>query len=286
MRFPTGLAQFDLMTCGGLPAGVVELAGPDSSGKTALSLSCAREACLAGLPCALIFMQGSAPDTEFVRQAGHPNILVVRPTTGESALEAAHSCLQRGVKLVIIDSIANVRPLHEDQLELGEIEDGASRMLHHGLHALRSVAWRKDALVLLTNEIRAKLSSRRGTISAYERVMQCIPDMRLRVERVHTHLEWGELDHIRSTLQVTHSTIQPPGTACSFRLYGIRGVNRGRELLECLIDRGVFERTGAYWKGLGDVLGPGYEKAAEQVLVRHDHYMEVLREDYRGDDQS
>lgn len=280
MRFPTGLAAFDLMTCGGLPAGVVELAGPDSSGKTAIALSCAREACLAGLPCALIYMQGSAPDTDFVHHAGHPDILVVCPTTGESALDAAHTCLRRGVKVVIIDSIANVRPLREDGLELGQMDVGASRMIHHGLHHLRAEAWKRDSLILLTNEIRAKQGSRNATISAYERVVQDLADMRMRVHRIHTHLEYGELDHVEVELRVTHSTIQPPGTRTTTRLFGLRGVDRGRELLEALIDREVFVRTGAYWKGLGDVLGPGYVKASEQLNGRYDHYVEALHEEH------
>lgn len=279
MRFPTGLAAFDVSTCGGLPAGVVELAGPDSSGKTAVALSCMREAGLSGLPCALIYMQGAAPDIDFIRTAGNPNTMVIRPTTGESALHAAHVCLRRGVRVVVIDSIANVRPAREDTLPMGEVDFGAARMLHQGLHEIQREAWKQDSLVLLTNEIRARQGGRRNqTISAYESVMPAVTDMRIRIARVETTLEYGELAEVVVRLTVTSSTTTIPGTQSIGRLFGATGVDRGRELLELMIARGLFIRTGAYWKGLGDVLGPGYHKASQQVALRHQHYWEVLRD--------
>jgi recombination protein RecA len=280
MRFPTGLAAFDVSTCGGFPAGVVELAGPDSSGKTTVALSCMREAGTAGLPCALIYMQGAAPDTDFIRTAGNPDTMVVRPTTGESALHAAHVCLQRGVRVVVIDSVANVRPGREDTLPMGEVDFGAARMLYHGLHALQREAWKRDSLVLLTNEIRARQGGRRNqTISAYESVLPFVTDMRVRIARTETTLEYGELAEVVVRLTVASSSTTLPGTTAVGRLFGATGVDRGRELLELMIERGVFVRTGAYWKGRGDVLGPGYRKAAQQVEQRYQHYWEVLRDD-------
>lgn len=280
MRFPTGLLEFDLLTCGGLPAGVVELSGPDSSGKTTIALSCMREAGLSSLPCALIHMQGSAPDIEFVKTAGNPDALVVRPTSGESALHAAHTCLQRGVKVVVIDSIANVRPAREDKLPMGEMDPGAIRMIHHGLHHLQREAWRQDSLVLMTNEIRANLKGRRNqTVSAYEPVLSSVTDMRIQLTRQEAHLAFGELAEVRVRLHVTHSTTQPPGFQADGRLFGRVGVDRNRELLEMLIRNDIFVRTGAYWKGLGDMLGPGYDKASRQVGQRYQHYREVLNGD-------
>lgn len=275
MRFPTGLAAFDVSTCGGLPAGVVEVSGPDSSGKTAMSLSCAREAGMAGLPCVLISMQGS-PDTDFVRTAGHPDVMVVQCSTGESALHAVHTCLKRGVKIVVLDSIANVRPSREDQLPLGEWDTSSTHMLFHGLHLIQREAWKRDSVVLLTNEIRALQGKGRKTVPTYDRLLNEVTDLRIRLARKETHMQFGEVDRVEVGLTVTRSSTQLPGLHTTFRLFGARGVDRDRELLEALIQRDVFVRTGAYWKGLGDMLGPGYQRAAEQIGQRYQHYREVL----------
>lgn len=278
MRFPTGLAAFDVSTCGGFPAGVVEVSGPDSSGKTAMSLSCAREAGMAGLPCALISMQGS-PDTQFIRTAGHPDVLVVQCTTGESALHAVHTCLNRGVKVVILDSIANVRPGREDDMPMGEWDTAAPRMLFHGLHLIQREAWRRDSLVLLTNEIRAQQGRGRQTIPAHDRVLEDVTDMRIRLARQETHMQFGEVDWVEVGLHVTRTATSLPGFRTTFRLCGSTGVDRNRELLEALVDNGTFVRTGTYWKGLGDMLGPGYAKASQQIGQRYQHYREALNGD-------
>jgi len=277
VRFRTGVTQLDCQIHGGLPAGIVELFGEAGSGKTALALSVAREAHLKGLPCALIHMQGGAPDTMHVRMAGCADIAVSVPTFGEAALETASSCLWSGFRVIILDSLTNVRPRSEDSLPVGEREPQAARLIYHGLSVLKELAYSADSILICTNEVRARLD-RRGVQSAYERVMPALTDMRLRLDRSELHTEYGELDYVKSKVRIVQANLSRVGIEAEFYTFGVRGLDRDHELLRELIATNLYCRVGAYWEGPLGRLGPGFDRATIQVAAQHNQLQELLDE--------
>jgi KaiC/GvpD/RAD55 family RecA-like ATPase len=274
MRFRTGAVQFDLQVHGGLPAGLVELSGEDACGKTAIALSVVREAGQSGLPCALIHMQGGAPDTNFLRSAGISRMAVSTPPHGEAAVEVAHSCLSRGFRVVVIDSFTNLRPRCEDDLMVGE-RVPAARLAYHAATVLRERALRADSLLLCTSEVRANLEGY-GLISAYERVLSRCSDMRIRLSRQETRAEYGLVTDVTIRMDVLASGISGAGTVSHVHLHQADGVARDLELLLALVRAGTLTQVGAYWKGLSRMFGPGYTRAAQQVGQRYRRYREEL----------
>lgn len=283
MRFPTGVFQLDSDLYGGIPAGLVELVGEDGSGKTSLAVSLIKEARIRNLHCAYLSMQGS-PDTSYFETAGRTDVVSVVPKTGEGAFEAAMVCLRRGVKVVVIDSIANVRPHCEERLPLGDREPLAYRMIYHGLWRIREEALRLDATVVLLNEVRADMHRRGRTKSAYDRVLTDLADLRVTLQRDKFHAEYGEVAWIRIRMLITQSALSPTGRVSFAHLFGKRGVDRNYELLKGLIASGLAWQRGAYFEVVGDTIGPGYARAAEMVGDRYSRYLEVLRA--RGQDRS
>lgn len=275
MRYRTGAVTFDQQLHGGLPAGLIEISGEDSSGKTALALSVAREAGLTGLPCALVHMQGGPPDTDFLRSAGISNLAVSTPPYGEAAIEMAYTCLSRGFRVVIIDSFSNVRPRCEDDLMVGDRSPGGNRLAHHGAKMLREVAQRTDSVAILLSEVRANLNGF-GLISAYESVLRGTADFRVRLRRIETHAEYGTVRDVTVRMSVLSSTTFSAGVEGEVRLRGSRGVYRNMELLLALVRADLLRPVGAYWRGLSGMFGPGYERAARQVGQRYEQYREEL----------
>ena len=274
MRYPTGVVRFDRLLHGGLPAGLVELSGLDGSGKTALALSVAREAGLAGLPCALIHMQGGAPDTDFIKTAGH-NMAVVTPPFGEAGVEAAYACLSRGFRVVVVDSFTNLRPRCEDDLLVGDRASGATRLAYHAATILRDRALLTDSLILCTSELRANLKGF-GTISAYESVWRHCANMRVRLARDEVRGEYGTVQSVTVRMTVVSSELLGIGVVGQAHLRQAQGLDRNLELLLALVESGMLRQVGGYWKGFSRMFGPGYERAAAQIGQRYGQYREEL----------
>lgn len=276
MRFPTGIFRFDRINSGGFPAGVVELSGEDGSGKTVLALSVAREVGLLGLPCALIHMQGPAPDVRLARTAGTDLMACITPHYGEGAMQSAYTCLEQGFRLVIVDSVSNVRPASEEWLPVGERDPAAFQLVDHSLRLIREMALQTDSLVLLLSEVRAKLDQR-GVKSVYENVMERRSDLRARLKRKGLHTEYGEVDYVDTSIQVTQSAFsRQVGSGAEFRIFWDVGVDRNHELLLSLIEEGHLTQAGSYWRGDGRMFGPGFARAAEMVGARYGHYREMV----------
>lgn len=230
---------------------------------------------MSGLPCAFIHTQGGAPDTNFLRSAGISEMAVIVPPFGEAAVEAAHTCLTSGFRVVVVDSFTNVRPVCEDGMMVGE-RARSERLAYHAATVLRERALQSDSVLLCTSELRANLRGY-GEVSAYERVLKSCADMRLRLSRQETRAEYGVVTEVTIRLSVLSSAIPNSGSTSYFRLHREAGVARNLELLLALERAGVLEQTGAYWKGLSRMFGPGYARAAEQVGHRYERYREELQ---------
>lgn len=268
MRFKTGVQQLDTVLKGGIPSGVCELFGEDSSGKSTLCFSIMREASLAGLPFSLIHSE-CYPDEEYIKNCGVPDFVSIIPNHLETAFKATESLLRRGCKVVVIDSLTGLECLADvHNHNVGERARFAqSRSVLDGLGELYGYAKNKGALVVVTNQIRTPIGSiNPKPTSAFHRVIGQVTNTRIRTYKEQVRNEYGELAYAKIRFQVMKSLKSPPNQEAWGFLFNQRGFDPGFETLRDLINRGIIVSAGSYFKlPDGSTIGPGYSQAAEQI---------------------
>ena len=263
----TGICQLDEILLGGLPSGVCEVIGEDASGKSTLCLSVMREASIGGFPTALIHSE-SFPDPTYTKSAGPHECLSIIPNSLESAIEAAYSSLQNGVKIVTIDSLSSIEPLCDQKLSVKDrVPFAVRRAAYHGLSYLREEALKREALVLVINQLRTPVQALvPRPCSALEGTINNLCSVRVKTRREKTRNEYGKLAYLRVRFDIFRSLVCPPSDrACGF-LFNQKGFRRGFELMRVLLSSNIFEQTGSYLKRPDGIsLGPGYLEAANQI---------------------
>jgi len=243
---PTGSLGLDLaLGCGGYPRGrVIEIFGPESSGKTTLTLHAIAQVQAQG-GCAAFIDAEHALDVNYARKLGVrlEDLLVSQPDTGEQALEITETLVRSGaVDLVVIDSVAALVPKAEIEGEMGDAHMGLqARLMSQALRKLTAVVSRNTATVTFINQIRMKI----GRIGAVKDGEQMIGN--------------------RTRVKVVKNKLAPPFREAEFDiLYGV-GISRPHELLDLGVERGLIEKSGAWFQIGGERIGPGREKAAEAL---------------------
>ena len=268
MKYRTGIQQLDSTLSGGLPSGISEIFGEDSSGKSTLCFSVMREASLRGLPTSLIQSDGY-PDAEYIKGCGVGNCVTVVPTHLESAFFAAHKLITSGVKVVVIDTLTNLEcSLDYENLLVGErVKYAKSESVIGGLEILRELAKDRKALVIVVNQLRTPIGNLNPKpTSALHKIMGKLTSTRIQTFRESERNEYGELYYAKIRFLIKKSVKSPPRAEAWGFLFNERGFDPGFELLRHLLYTGKLESAGSYFRlPDGSTIGPGYEEAAKQI---------------------
>ena len=257
--------------CGGYPRGrVVEIYGPESSGKTTLTLHAIAQVQAQG-GCAAFIDAEHALDVGYARKLGVKieELLISQPDTGEQALEITETLVRSGaVDLVVIDSVAALVPKAEIEGEMGDQHMGLqARLMSQALRKLTAVVSRNGATVVFINQMRMKIGVVFGSpeTTTGGNALKFYSSVRLDIRRIGAVKEGDQVIGSRTRVKVVKNKLAPPFREAEFDiLYGI-GISRPHELLDLACDRGLVEKSGAWFTLGGERFGPGREKAAEAL---------------------
>ncbi len=267
---PSGSIGLDLaLGVGGYPRGrVIEIFGPESSGKTTLALHAIAEAQRAGGVAAFIDAE-HALDVGYARRLGVAlgDLLVSQPDTGEQALEIAEQLVRSGaVDLVVVDSVAALVPRAEIEGEMGDAHMGVqARLMSQALRKLTAVVSRNQATVVFINQIRMKIGVVFGNpeTTTGGHALKFYASVRLDIRRTGQLKDGEQVVGSRTRVKVVKNKVAPPFREAEFDIrYGV-GVDRVAEAIDLGVDRGIVEKSGAHFALAGERIGQGRERAAE-----------------------
>ncbi|MGQ9824110.1 MAG: recombinase RecA [Desulfotomaculales bacterium] len=278
---PTGALSLDLaLGIGGLPRGrVVEIFGPESSGKTTVALHVIAEAQKMGGIAAFIDAE-HALDPLYARNLGVDidNLLVSQPDTGEQALEICEALVRSGaVDVVVVDSVAALVPRAEIEGEMGEPFVGLqARLMSQALRKLTGVISKSRTVAIFINQLREKVGVTFGNpeVTPGGRALKFYASVRLDVRRIDTLKQGTELVGNRTRVKVVKNKIAPPFKQADFDIMYGTGISREGILVDVAVDLNVITKSGAWYSYNDERLGQGRENVKE-FLKEHP---EIARE--------
>ena len=269
---PSGSLALDVaLGVGGLPRGrVVEVYGPESSGKTTLALAAAAEAQKLGGAVAFVDAE-HALDLNWARRLGVrvEDLLICQPDCGEQALEITETLVRSGaVDLVVVDSVAALTPRAEIDGEMGDQHVGLhARLMSQALRKLTATIHKTQATVLFINQIRNKIGVMFGSpeTTTGGNALKFYASVRLDVRRTQTLKDGDKAAGNRTRVKVVKNKLAPPFREAEFDLLYGTGICRLGELLDLGEEAGVVEKSGSWLSAAGERLGQGREKAREAL---------------------
>jgi recombination protein RecA len=268
----TGSIGLDLaLGCGGYPRGrVVEVYGPESSGKTTLCLHAIAQVQLQG-GCAAFIDAEHALDVNYARKLGVriEDLLVSQPDTGEQALEITETLVRSGaVDLLVIDSVAALVPKAEIEGEMGDQHMGLqARLMSQALRKLTAAVNRNGATVIFINQIRMKIGVVFGSpeTTTGGNALKFYSSIRLDIRRIGAVKDGDQIVGSRTRVKVVKNKLAPPFRETEFDILYGSGISRPQELIDLGAERGIVEKNGTWFTVAGERLGPGREKAGEML---------------------
>jgi recombination protein RecA len=266
----TGSLGLDLaLGVGGLPRGrVVEIYGPESSGKTTLTLQVIAEVQKAGGTAAFIDAE-NALDVAYAGKLGvkTEDLLISQPDTGEQALEIADMLVRSGaVDVIVIDSVAALTPKAEIEGEMGEPQMGLqARLMSQALRKLTSNIKRTNTLVIFINQIRMKIGVLFGNpeTTTGGNALKFYASVRMDIRRIGSIKKGDEVVGSETRVKVVKNKVAPPFKQAEFDIMYGDGISREGEVLEIGVNLGVLEKSGAWYIHNGDRLGQGKDNARD-----------------------
>ncbi|MEW6109798.1 MAG: recombinase RecA [Nitrospirota bacterium] len=267
---PTGSLTLDIATgIGGFPRGrVVEIYGPESSGKTTLALNAVAQAQAAGGTAAFIDAE-HALDVSYARKIGVKveDLLVSQPDTGEQALEVAESLVRSGaLDIIVIDSVAALVPKAEIEGDMGDSLPGLqARLMSQALRKLTAAISKSNTTVIFINQIRMKIGIMFGSpeTTTGGNALKFYSSMRLDIRRIENIKENQDIIGGRVRVKVVKNKMAPPFKQAEFDIYFNQGVSREGEIVDLGVDKGIVEKSGAWYSYGGNRIGQGRENAKE-----------------------
>jgi len=272
---PTGSLGLDIaLGVGGLPRGrVVEIYGPESSGKTTLSLTAIAEAQKLGGTAAFVDAE-HALDPGYASRLGVKvdDLLVSQPDTGEQALEITDMLVRSAaVDVVVIDSVAALTPKAEIEGEMGDSHMGLqARLMSQALRKLTANIKRSNTLVVFINQIRMKIGVMFGNpeTTSGGNALKFYSSVRLDIRRIGAIKKGDEILGNQTRVKVVKNKVAPPFKKCEFDILYNEGISKHGELIDLGVEVGVVEKSGAWYSYKGDRIGQGRDNVRE-FLKQH-----------------
>jgi recombination protein RecA len=279
---PTGSIALDVaLGIGGLPRGrVVEIYGPESSGKTTLALHAVANAQAVGGIAAFIDAE-HALDPEYAKALGvdTDGLLVSQPDTGEQALEIADMLIRSGaLDVIVIDSVAALVPRAEIEGEMGDSHVGLqARLMSQALRKITGALSNSNTTAIFINQLREKIGVMFGSpeTTTGGKALKFYASVRLDVRRIETLKDGGDPVGNRTRVKVVKNKMAPPFKQAEFdMLYGI-GISREGSLIDMGVEHGIVRKSGAWYTYEGDQLGQGKENARRFMRENPDVALEI-----------
>jgi len=279
---PTGSLSLDIATgVGGLPRGrVIEIFGPESSGKTTLALSVIAQAQAQGGTTAFIDAE-HALDVTYAQKLGVKidELLVSQPDTGEQALEVTELLVRSGaIDIIAIDSVAALVPRAEIEGDMGDSLPGLqARLMSQALRKLTAAISKSMTTVIFINQIRMKIGVMFGNpeTTTGGNALKFYSSMRLDIRRIENLKENQETIGGRVRVKVVKNKVAPPFKQAEFDIYFNEGISRVGELVDLGVEKGIIEKAGAWYSYGGNRIGQGRENAKEYLKSKPDISKEI-----------
>lgn len=265
---PTGSLSLDIATgLGGYPRGrVIEIFGPESSGKTTLALNAIAQAQISGGGAAFIDAE-HALDIAYAQKVGvkTEDLLISQPDTGEQALEVTEALVRSGaLDVVVIDSVAALVPKAEIEGEMGDSLPGLqARLMSQALRKLTAAISKSLTTVIFINQLRIKIGVMFGNpeTTTGGTALKFYSSMRLDIRRIENIKENQETIGGRVRVKVVKNKVAPPFKQAEFDIYFNEGISRVGELVDLGVEKGIIEKSGAWYSYGGNRIGQGRENA-------------------------
>ena len=279
---PTGAINLDMaLGIGGIPRGrVIEIFGPESSGKTTLALHIIAEDQKEGNTCAFIDAE-HAMDAEYARNLGVDidNLILSQPDTGEQGLDIAESLVRSGaVDLIIIDSVAALVPRAEIEGEMGDSHVGLqARLMSQALRRLTGVISKSNTTVVFINQLREKVVVMFGSpeTTTGGRALKFYSSVRLDIRRVKTITEGDNSTGSRTRVKIVKNKVAPPFKVVEFDIMYGTGISKPGVILDTAVDMDIVEKAGSWFSYNGDKLGQGRENVKTYLEENKDIMNEI-----------
>ncbi len=272
---PTGALSLDLaLGIGGLPRGrIVEIYGPESSGKSTLAMHVVAEAQRNGGICAYIDAE-HAMDPVYARAIGVnvDDLLISQPDTGEQALEIADMLIRSGaLDVLVIDSVAALTPRAEIEGEMGDTHVGLqARLMSQALRKLTGTLSKSDTIAIFINQLREKIGVMYGSpeMTPGGRALKFYSSIRLDIRRIEAIKDGAEVTGNRTRVKVVKNKCAAPFKQAEFDIMYGKGISREGSILDVAVDLGFVKKSGAWFTYEGEQLGQGRENVKTFLSAR------------------
>ena len=272
---PTGALSLDIaLGIGGIPRGrIIEIFGPESSGKTTLALHMIAEAQKLGGEAAFIDAE-HALDPVYAKHLGVDidNLIVSQPDTGEQALEIAEALVRSGaIDIIVIDSVAALVPKAEIDGDMGDAHVGLqARLMSQALRKLASVINKSKSVIVFINQLREKIGVMFGNPETTPggRALKFYSSVRLDIRKIETMKQDGEVVGNRAKVKVVKNKVAPPFREAEFDIVYGKGISKVGNILDLGVNLDIVNKSGAWFSYNGERIGQGRENA-KKYLEEH-----------------
>jgi recombination protein RecA len=279
---PTGALPLDIaLGVGGLPRGrVVEIFGPESSGKSTLAMHVVAEAQRNGGICAYVDAE-HALDPVYAKAIGvdTDNLLISQPDTGEQALEITDMLVRSGsLDVIVIDSVAALTPRAEIEGEMGDSHMGLqARLMSQALRKLTANLNKSNTILIFINQLREKIGVMFGTpeTTTGGRALKFYSSVRIDIRRIESIKDGAEVVGSRTRVKVVKNKVAPPFRQAEFDIMYGKGISREGSVLDMAVDLGIVKKSGAWFTYEGEQLGQGRENAKNYLMENTEVMVEV-----------
>jgi recombination protein RecA len=285
----TGTLSLDIaLGIGGLPRGrVVEIYGPESSGKSTLAMHVVAEAQRNGGICAYIDAE-HAMDPVYAGAIGVnvDDLLISQPDTGEQALEITDMLIRSGaLDVIVIDSVAALTPRAEIEGDMGDSHVGLqARLMSQALRKLTANLNRSTTVAIFINQLREKIGVMFGSpeVTPGGRALKFYSSVRLDIRRIESIKDGAEVVGNRTRVKVVKNKVSPPFKQAEFDIMYGKGISREGSLIDVAVDLGIVKKSGAWYTYEGEQLGQGREKAKEFLAENLEVMIEISEKVRQG----